>query len=645
MTDPRYAPGVLTGDVSPDGRDILLSAEGGDWQRKDIADALRHLTALPKTLKGKYDGQLHVPLTWAVVTQIARLAEQKGFKWRPEPDLNQWIVEEFTRRFTEDGDLEQDLSSLLRTPMPHQAAGAFVGAMNKRMFFADEMGSGKSSTALMTLRELSSRGENPFPAFIVCPAAVIDPWMEEIEEWGFDFKAVVYQGTKRRQLSTRYDIYVMSWDVFRRDMFPRDKARCPNGHDTELTRSVKKAIDASLISEGSQASPKCMCGEPLTIASTEKEELPPLLEFLVPKSIILDESHGLCNTKTRQSIAASRIAKVVDYAFLLSGTPITKNVAGFWRALSVLDIRSFPNQDRYKERYCDRRGGDYGPEEIEGLTTVNREEFYTLMQGTMRRVAKADIMKDLPPKRYSVRWVNLPQAYEKAYREMEDDMIAHLPDSDEPLPVMSTLAQLTRLSQLASSACDVKVEMRLDENKDSPTFGMEIPHYAVTMKEPSWKIDELVRLLEEMEGSPLVCFSPSTQLAKLAGARAEKEGYKVGYIVGGQSKDVRTRTRKAFQNGELDIICANTAAGGVGLTLTAADTLVFLNRPWSYVQSAQSEDRIHRRGQTKQAHIIDIVARDTVEERVRTALRDKAQQLSDLVRDKRIVSEILGGNK
>lgn len=348
--------------------------------------------------------------------------------------------------------------------------------------------------------------------------------------------------------------------------------------------------------------------------------------------------------KTKQSIAAVRIARVVPYVFPMSGTPIIDDVSGFWTAMRVMDTRSFPDQDRYQARYTDRYQRDYGRPEVTGLTSVNREEFYTVIQGMMRRVAKRDVL-DLPPKTYSTRVVDIPPAYRAAYDEMEEDMIAHIPDTDEPLPVMSTLAQMQRLAQLASSACDVEIEYVLDEKEDSPTRGEMIPHYKVTMREPSWKVDDLMQLLSESSGEPVITFAPYTQLIKLAGARAEKEGLRVGYIVGGQTSRQRTKTRLAFQEGEIDLLCANTSAGGVGLTLTRSSTVVFLQRPWSYWRGDQSEDRADRYGQEKPVSVIDIVARNTIEARVREVCKDKAQQLSDLVRDPRIVREFLGGER
>ncbi len=594
--DGRYAAPVLCGRRLEN--DLRLKVDGQVWQAGEVMACLQRLTALPKKT-GDGTGEVRVPLTWALVTQIARLMEGKGYGWRPDsgPDsLNSWIEQECIRRFTEysgnASDLKFDLGSLDWTPMPHQLAGAYVGALNKRFFFCDDMRCGKTATILLTLAELEAQDKDPFPAFVVAPASVVDPWLEELALRFPDWPATAYRGPKRRNLSTRYKIYVMSWDTLRADM------------------------------------------------QHEHDELPALLKFTVPKSIVYDEAHSLCNTKTKQSIAAKKLARVAEVALLASGTPITRDVGGFWTALNVLDIRSFPDQDRYKEVYTDRYQGDYS-EHIEGLKPETREEFYTLMQGSMRRIAKQDVNKDFPDKSYSTRVVQIPPAYRAAYDEMQADMLAHLPDGDEPLEVMTTLAQLQRLTQLASSACDVEIEMVIEEREDHPMFGQEVPKAHVTMKEPSWKVDELMKIMEENEGSPLIVFSPHTQLVKLAAARAEKHGYRTGLVIGGQTSKQRTAVRQAFQAGELDLLCANVTAGGVGLTLDRGDTVVFLERPWAYWQATQAESRADNLREAKQVHVIDIVAASTVESRVRQVMKDKSAQLAALIRDPRVVESFL----
>lgn len=313
---------------------------------------------------------------------------------------------------------------------------------------------------------------------------------------------------------------------------------------------------------------------------------------------------------------------------------------------------SYPSRDRYKQRYCLMRQADagYGEQEIVGLDPMREPEFRVVMQGTMRRVSKADVLKDLPPKTYQTRWVEIPKDYRPSYDEMEQDLIAHLPDTETPLTAMSTLTKMMRLSQLAHSACDVEAYTEIDVRESSLTFGEEIEKLRVTPKEPCWKADAMLELMDEMHQSgysrgarPLIAFAPFKQLVMLAGTMAERKGYKVGYIVGGMSSKQRTETRLSFQASKLDLICVTTGAGGVGLTLTAADTVAFLMRPWSYVEAAQAEDRAHRRGQEKHVQIVDFVARNTVESRIRSALRDKAANLSDLVQDRRIVEGFLGG--
>lgn len=871
-------------------RSIRLSVTGADWQHRQIATALHRLTALPQKT-GDGSGETKVPLTWAMVTQCARLMGEYGYGWKPDAVLNQWIYQEFMRRhdetgWTEVGGLKFDTRQLGWTPMPHQYAGMYVGALNKRFFFCDDMRTGKTRTALLTLAELEARGEDPWPAFVVCPASVVDPWLEELEAAFPGWPAAAYRGTKRRNLSTRYKIYVMSWNTFTRDM---------KHSDGELPPLVKFAVPRSVVLDeahalclkystpiqtlngGSKSISELRTGDfvrgvdhatgkstwarvlnvgrsplrqtvrlgsleltpdhPVWVSDSgcvgygaeyaERVHLRALRDIVHPEVVPVlagtqvlhpgmqvrggqgesgaasrseesersitsqlevtqvpgvesqsvqesgreDQGSGAgdersawvsgadgrergayypaaavaeaarrgvhprvlsepgstatgfpdalqtgsrlpapeagsgtgreftpleapsgaglqegreagvtwldgtpvperdgadgylwnietdtgnyvaagilvhnCNVTTKQSVAAKQIARLAKFAFPMSGTPITRDVGGFWTALNVLDIRSFPDQDRYKDRYTDRYHSDYR-DTIEGLNKTNLDEFYLLMKGSMRRVAKRDVNKDLPPASYSTRVVQIPPAFRAAYDEMEQDMIAHIPDTLEPLEVMSTLAQLQRLTQLASSACDVEIEMVIETRENNPMFGQEVPKYHVSMREPCWKIDELMAVMDENRDTdnPLLVFSPHTQLVNMAGKRAENEGYRVGYITGEQSAPAKRAFRKRYQAGELDLLCCNVTAGGVGLTLNRGDTVIFLERPWAYWQAHQAESRADDIINAKQVHVIDIVAANSVESRVREKLKNKARQLSELVRDPRIVTELLGG--
>jgi SNF2 family DNA or RNA helicase len=370
-------------------------------------------------------------------------------------------------------------------------------------------------------------------------------------------------------------------------------------------------------------------------ASNTRPHQSPLVA-IDPRTLIVDECHYIKNPGASRTKAVRRLALNIRAFVALSGTPITHHADDLWPTLRCLAPGAWPSRERWFNRYMQVVPGDY-KDTVVGLNPWTEPEFRLTLLGQHRRVARADVMSQLPPKVYSVRTVAIPAAYRKAYDAMEKDMLAQLPDGGE-ISVMSVLAQLTRLSQLSCAAADVSVTTEVDD------YGMERPHYNVTLKAPSWKVDALLEVLDERPGERTVCFSVSAQLCRLAGAAATKAGHRVGYIIGGQSMKERTATIAAFQNGELDLICATTGAGGVGITLSNAGTLVFLQRPWSLVESLQAEDRAEGDlTQTRGTEIIDIIAAKTIDTRVRSVLHEKAGALSELVQDPRIVAELLGG--
>ena len=358
--------------------------------------------------------------------------------------------------------------------------------------------------------------------------------------------------------------------------------------------------------------------------------------------LLVHNCHLLKHQASSQSRAVRRLAAGATTFIGLSGTPVSHSPADLWPALVALEPGAWPSRERWVGRYCTSLPGDYSST-VTGLNPHTEPEFRTAILGRHRRVAKADVLAELPPKIYSVRSVELPPAYRVAYDGMEGDMLAQLPDGGE-LSVMSVLAKLTRLAQLASAAADVETSVEIVPD---PFTGLPVEreHVKVRLKLPSWKVDALLEVLEERPGQPVVAFAPSRQLMMLAAEAATYAGMRVGHIVGGQTPKERTANREAFQASDLDLLCVTTGAGGVGLTLTAARTAVFLQRPWSLIEAMQAEDRLHRIGAEghESIEIIDIVARKTIDTRVRAVLRERAGQLADLVQDRRVVTELLGG--
>lgn len=572
-----------------DGTRLVLMASGTHIER--AAQRLQLMTPLIKD--SDPPGAVVLPLTWAAVVQ---LSHTYGAAWRTGPRLQAWTRAELLRRT---GSASTELVSSVKlppdlTPYPWQAEGANLIAATGRALLTDDPGTGKTITAILGLltRHEADAMADVRPVVVVCPASVVDPWVDAWRAWAPGFVTVAWRGTpkQRAALVGTADVYVTSYDTASRDAGPQN-SKTPS----------------------------------------------PLLRLGV-ESVVVDECHLIKTPVAVRSLAVRRLARKAGNVIALSGTPITHHPGDLWPTLVALDPHAWPARERWIARYCETVRGDYG-EQIIGLDPAHELEFRMTLAGQQRRVAKADCLA-LPPKVYSVRTVDLPPAWRKVYDDMAGQMLASLPDNDDAeLSVMGVLAQLTRLSQLASAATDLAVTYTEDEH------GETREHQHVTLKRPSWKVDALLEVLRERPGSPVVAFAPSRQLVRLAGEAAEEAGLSVGYVVGGQKPSERTENVQRFQAGHHDLLCVTTGAGGVGLTLTAARTVVFLQRPWSLVEALQAEDRCHRIGSEHHDSIdvIDIVARNTIDTRVRSVLRDKAGQLADLVQDRRIVTELLGG--
>lgn len=577
-------PFAVHGELTADGQHIVLIAAG------DAETAADHLTLLtPAFAAVKGQGALKVRVSWAAVVQ---LASQLGKTWVPGPRLTAWITEQFIQRFT-----VPDLTSKTRAdappPMMHQVVGARMIAATGRALVFDDPGTGKTLTSIMGVLELWERGRLPIgPVVVVCPASVQDPWIEAWTRWT-DKVAVAWRGSpgKRKKLIGSADVYVASYGTASRDADPHTRA----------------------------------------------EDNP--LEVLAPVCLIIDETHKLKNADSLQSRAVRRLAKNAQSVIALSGTPITHNAIDLHPTLNALEPWAWPSKERYVTRYVQLASGDY-QDKVLGLNKDREPEFRDVLKGQYRRLAKADVL-DLPPKVYSRRDVELPAPARKAYDTMERTMLAAL-DNGQELDAMSEVTQLLRLLQLSCASADVELE----HTGEFDDYGDEKVITHVHLREPSWKVDAFMEILDERRGQQqVVAFAPSRQLVELAGRRAQNDGYRVGYVVGGQSAKVRTAQVDAFQAGELDVLCVTTSAGGVGITLTAASTAVFLQRPWSYVEASQAEDRCHRIGSERHSsiEIIDIVAKDTIDSRVRDVLRQKSLSLAELLEDPEIARQCLGG--
>jgi SNF2 family DNA or RNA helicase len=191
---------------------------------------------------------------------------------------------------------------------------------------------------------------------------------------------------------------------------------------------------------------------------------------------------------------------------------------------------------------------------------------------------------------------------------------------DEFLVANDPLSLLTRLSQIAS-ATPVIEEMKV-----------------VALDTPSNKITAMLEILEEMpEEQQVVVFSASRKLVDLAEGELRKKNISFVRITGAEDSKVKDMNAAYFQKGGARIALCTLGAASEGIDLFAADTAIFLNRSYKYIESGvgqQAESRIDRQGQTaERLTYIDLVSIGTVDEAVISALLSKGEMAEQVLRD------------
>jgi len=324
--------------------------------------------------------------------------------------------------------------------------------------------------------------------------------------------------------------------------------------------------------------------------------------------IVADEVHRAKSRKAQQTRALKKLRS--QYRTGLSGTPVTNKPYDLWSILNWLYPQQYRSFWRFYERYCDYEIlYPHGYHKF--LGPKNELELLQEISSFYRRHLKLEqccdhhpngVQPDLPEKYYSKMWVDLSSKQRVAYDQMRKDMIAWLETQDETVPLVApvAIAQLVRLQQLSVAYASVSYE------SDGTTSIVELT-------EPSSKLDALMQILEDNEEEQIVIFSQFKKVINLAAVRLR--GAKISFvtITGDVPADKRPIAIDKFQSGDARIFLGTIGAGGEGITLTAASTVIFLDRDWSPAKNAQAEDRLHRIGQKNAVHVIDIMSLDTVD--------------------------------
>jgi len=327
---------------------------------------------------------------------------------------------------------------------------------------------------------------------------------------------------------------------------------------------------------------------------------------------IFDEAHYLKGRSTKWALAAKQIR--AERTFLLTGTPLPNWAHEAFTLLQMMfPEEAKPGQRlgsywRWAEEYFDigelrGKGGIVLSSHVVGELRKDRtwEEFIAENWKDRMLLRLRDDCLDLPPLTEQTIRVDMIPAQKKAYRELKKDFVTWLVSGEE-VAAWSTAAQLVKLAMCATGL----------EVIDPNTKG-------------SGKLDALQTLLTDRPAPTLVVahFRKSVEACV---ARAAAAGKTVAIVHGGTSKKMRGENVRAFQAGKVEVLCATLGTISEGLTLNAADQVIFVERSWRPSQNEQALRRIHRIGQTRPVTSINLVTCDSVDERVLAVLAGKTDQ-------------------
>lgn len=329
-----------------------------------------------------------------------------------------------------------------------------------------------------------------------------------------------------------------------------------------------------------------------------------------PDLIVCDEGHKIKTHNISASKAMHRLGAKAGYRLLLTGTLITNKAIDVFSPYKFLNPTIFGTSFyAFRSRYFDMVGyGNHTPV----LKRSMEAELSARLHSIAYRAAKADCL-DLPETTDVVRQVELEPAARKIYRSLVKESFAELASGEVTAP--NVLTRLLRLSQLTGGF------LGSDEN-------------AAVQQISSAKLSAMEDILESAvaEGQKLVIIARF--LPEIRAICKELDGRGLRYAcITGEVQDRAAQVAQFQNDPDVPVFVGQIATAGLGLTLTAASTMVFYSLDYSMSNYEQAKARIHRVGQRNPCTYIHLIAKGTVDEKVLTALRNKADLAKALVDD------------
>ena len=328
----------------------------------------------------------------------------------------------------------------------------------------------------------------------------------------------------------------------------------------------------------------------------------------------IDESTTIKTPTAKRTKAILTLGKLAKYRRILTGSPVTKSPLDLYTQCNFLheELLGFNSYYTFRNRYATMIDRNFGGRRVQIVGGYKRlDELSDSLKKFSYRVLKEDCL-DLPEKVYVQREVKLSDEQRQIYSTMKSAALAQLKGKMATAP--HVLTQLMRLHQITCG--------HLKNDDDTIT---EIKNN---------RMSELLDVLDEVEGKVIIWANYVYDIRQIVKAISKKHGEdSIVQYYGAIPADVRQKNIEMFQDPKSDsrFFVGNPQTGGYGITLTAANNVIYYSNGYDLEKRLQSEDRAHRIGQKKSVTYVDFITPKTIDEKIVKALRKKMNIATEIM--------------
>lgn len=448
----------------------------------------------------------------------------------------------------------------------YQLAGLqwMVSLYNNRVngILADEMGLGKTIQTIALLCYVMEHKQNFGPFLVVVPLGTLTNWKLEFEKWAPSIKKVIYKGTpqERKEMAAflrnnRFNVCLTTYEYVLKDK-------------SELNRFHWQYI-------------------------------------------IVDEGHKMKNPKSQFAMTLGQVYNS-EHRLLLTGTPLQNNLSELWSLLNFLLPKVFNSCEEFEKWFKTpmKKYGNVAEKELElteeeKLLIVNR--FHQVLRPFLLRRVKREVEAELPQKVERIIKVDM-----SAWQKIIYNQIAQKESR-------VILEQEARTNGLLLNKMNNMI-MQLRKICNHPYLFQDYYAESEELMRSSGKFELLDRLVPKLikAGHRMLIFTQMTQIIELLEVFMRYRSIKFLSLMGSTKHEERGERIALFnrENSEYPVFLLSTRAGGLGLNLQTADTVILFDSDWNPQMDLQAQDRVHRIGTLREVRVLRLVTNKTIEERI-----------------------------